>query len=93
MCHLANISYRLGREAPFAEKPKDLGNNEHVLASVKAIEDQLVGALGMDLTKFKYTLGAKLQFCPKEEKFVGNTEADKLLSRPYRAPFVVPEKV
>ncbi len=93
MCHLANISYRLGREAPFSEKPKDLGDNEHVAASVKAIEDQLVGALGMDLAKFKYTLGAKLQFCPKTEKFVGNTEADKLLTRPYRAPFVVPEKV
>jgi predicted dehydrogenase len=93
MCHLANISYRLGREVPFADKPKELGDNQHIAASVKAIEDQLVGALGMDLKKFKYTLGAKLQFCPKAEKFVGNTEADKLLTRPYRAPFVVPEKV
>jgi predicted dehydrogenase len=93
LCHLANISYRLGADVPFSQKPKGLGDNEHVLASVKSIEDQLQGALGMDLGKYTYTLGAKLQFCPKAEKFVGNTDADKLLSRAYRAPFVVPEKV
>jgi len=93
MCHLANISYRLGRHVPFEEKPKELGDNEHIAASVQAIEEQLVGALGMDLKKFTYTLGAKLQFCPKEEKFLDNAEANKLLTRPYRAPFVVPEKV
>jgi len=93
LCHLANISFRLGREAPFAEKPCGLGDNEHVLASVKSIEDQLQGALGMDLKKYTYTLGAKLQFCPKAEKFLGNPDADKLLTRPYRAPFCVPEKV
>ena len=93
MCHLANVSYRLGHEVPFGEKPKELGDSELVAASVKAIEDQLVGALGMDLKKYTYTLGTKLQFCPKAEKFLGNTEADKLLTRPYRAPFVVPEKV
>jgi len=93
MCHLANISYRLGHEVPFSEKPTVLGNSEHVLASVKAIEEQLVGALGMDLKKFKYTLGAKIKFCPKAEKFLDNAEADKLLTRNYRPPFCVPEKV
>jgi hypothetical protein len=30
---------------------------------------------------------------PKTEKFKGNAEADKLLTRDYRAPYVVPEKV
>jgi hypothetical protein len=93
LCHLANVSFRLGREVPFAEKPAGLGENEHVAASVKSIEEQLRGALGMDLKKYTYTLGAKLQFCPKAEKFLGNPDADKLLTRPYRAPFCVPEKV
>lgn len=93
LCHLANISYRLGTDVPFCQKPKALGENEHVLASVKQVEEQLQGALGMDLANYTYTLGAKLQFCPKAEKFIGNTEADKLLTRAYRAPFVVPEKV
>jgi hypothetical protein len=30
---------------------------------------------------------------PKTERFKGNAAADALLTRPYRAPFVVPEKV
>ena len=93
MCHLANVSVRLGRDVPFSEKPCGLGENEHVVASVKSIEDELQGALGMDLKKYTYTLGAKLQFCPKAEKFLGNPDADKLLTRPYRSPFCVPEKV
>ncbi len=93
MCHLANISYRLGHEVPFTEKPTALGDNEHVLASVKSIEDQLVGALGMDLKKFKYTLGTKVKFCPKAEKFIDNPAADKFLTRAPRPPFCVPEKV
>jgi len=27
------------------------------------------------------------------EKFIGNTAADALLTREYRAPFIVPERV
>jgi hypothetical protein len=30
---------------------------------------------------------------PKTEKFTNNPEANKLLTREYRKPFVVPEKV
>ena len=35
----------------------------------------------------------KLNFDAKTEKFIGDDEANKLLTRPYRGPFVVPEKV
>jgi hypothetical protein len=38
-------------------------------------------------------VGRKLEFDSKTEKFVNDKEADKLLTRVYRAPFVVPEKV
>jgi hypothetical protein len=38
-------------------------------------------------------MGRKLEFDPKTEKFVTDKEADKLLTRVYRAPFVVPENV
>lgn len=93
LCHLANISYRLGQEVPFGQGYDALGSSEHVQASIKAIEEQLEGALGMDLTKSKYQLGAKLTFDPKTEKFIDNAEANKLLTRDYRRPFVVPDKV
>ena len=35
----------------------------------------------------------KCYHVPQTEKFVGDAEADKLLTREYRQPFVVPEKV
>ena len=91
--HLGNISYRLGKQAPFGKEYDALGQNEHIDASVKAIEEQLKGVLGMDLSKATYQLGAKLRFDPKTEKFIDNPEADKLLTRNYREPFVVRETV
>lgn len=45
------------------------------------------------LGNIAYRLGRVLTFDPKNEKFVGDKEADKMLTRDYRAPFVVPEKV
>jgi predicted dehydrogenase len=92
LCHLGNISYRLGREAGFTEKP-NLGSDQRILDSLAAIEDNLKGALKMDLAKAKYTMGPRLEFDPKAEKFIGNERANALLTRPYRAPYVVPEKV
>ena len=38
----------------------------------------------------KLTLGPVLKMDPKTEKFIGNAEADKQLTRDYRKPFVVP---
>lgn len=45
------------------------------------------------LTNIAYRLQRRLQFDPAKMKFVGDTEADKMLTRPYRKPYVVPEKV
>jgi hypothetical protein len=91
LCHLGNISYRLAKERPF-EKPKDFSDNAvvgesimHTLANTKAI--------GVDPEKATLWVGPKLEFDPAMEKFVNNAAADKLLTRNYRAPFVVPEKV
>jgi hypothetical protein len=45
------------------------------------------------LGNISYRLGRQLTFDPAREKFVGDAEADKMLKRDYRKPFVVPEKV
>ena len=37
-------------------------------------------------------LGAVLKFDPNREEFIDNSVADKLLTREYREPFVVPAK-
>jgi hypothetical protein len=47
----------------------------------------------VDLHKTTAALGMWLKLNPKTERFIGSAEADKLLTRDYRAPFVVPEKV
>jgi len=45
------------------------------------------------LGNIAYRLGRKLKFDPKTERFVGDSEADAMLTRRYRPPFVVPETV
>jgi predicted dehydrogenase len=89
LCHLANISYRLGHEASFSQTPTELGEQEEVHKTFAWFKEMLVG-LGVDLDKTTYRLGRVLQFDPQAEKFVGAPEADKLLTREYRAPFLVP---
>jgi len=45
------------------------------------------------LGNIAYRLGRRLEFDPAQEKFVGDEEANRMLRRDYRKPFVVPEKV
>lgn len=40
-----------------------------------------------------YRMGRELNFDPEKEKFIKDKEADKLLTRKYREPYVMPEKV
>ena len=44
----------------------------------------------VDLQKTPLTLGATLRMKPGHEEFVGNDQANALLTREYRKPFVVP---
>jgi predicted dehydrogenase len=45
------------------------------------------------LGNIAYRLDRVLKFDPAAEKFIGDAEADKMLTRKYRAPYIVPEKV
>jgi predicted dehydrogenase len=45
------------------------------------------------LGNIAYRLERVLTFNPKTEKFVNDPEADKMLTREYRAPYVVPDNV
>ncbi len=57
------------------------------------MKEHLGKANKLNLDDLAYRLGPTLRFDPQAEKFIGSDDADKLLSRPYRAPFVVPEEV
>jgi hypothetical protein len=52
-----------------------------------------LAANGVDVATDQLTLGEFLKMNPQSEKFLGNPAADKLLTREYRAPYIVPETV
>ncbi len=92
LCHTGNIAYRVGKKAtPGAIKEKIQGN-KNALDSFERMATHLA-ANKVDISTDQLTLGEYLQFDPKTEKFIGNPAADKLLTREYRAGFIVPEKV
>jgi predicted dehydrogenase len=94
LCHLANISYRLGEPAPFNRASQTLGDNKLVVETFNNLSDNLK-AIGLKLEDTNYMLGRALEFDPKAERFTGQAAeaANPLLSRAYRQPFVVPQQV
>jgi len=92
LCHLANISYRLGEKTSLTEVQKHLGDlqvHDDVQETLERTRHYLVDA-GVDLEKTPMTLGRHLRLDGDKEKFLDNPEADALLRREYRASFVVP---
>ena len=92
LCHLANISYRLGEAVPFSKKKMALGDNTQVVESLETIRGNL-NAVGMKLEESEYILGRELTMNPETETFVDDTQADQLLTREYREEFAVPTKI
>ena len=91
LCHLPNISYRLGEtklvsgDAPFEQSPG--GNDAYGRMAAHLKED------GIDLEKVPLRVGRTIRFDGATETIPGDPEATKFLSREYRKPFVVPENV
>jgi predicted dehydrogenase len=92
LCHLANISYRLGHDESFGAKLAQFGDEEEVHKTFDWFKEMLTG-IGVELDRTTYRLGRLLKFDPQKEKFVDAPEADRLLTREYRAPYVVPTEV
>ncbi len=94
LCHMGNISYRIGAES----------SNEHIKEVIRGDKDSLeaferfadhLAANGVGLKKTPAILGPWLKMNSKKERFIGkfSKRANKLLTRDYREPFVVPERV
>ena len=92
LCHTGNISYRLGQQAEPDEIQATLKGDNAALDTLARMEEHLA-ANGVDLKQSKLALGPVLKMDPKKERFIGNDKANQLLTRNYRAPFVVPKKV
>jgi predicted dehydrogenase len=93
LCHLANISYRLGEDLPFDPQTRAFGDNKEAYETLQRLEEHLGKGNGLKLADVKYRVGRKLQVDATSETFVGDADANRLLTRPYRKPFVVPERL
>ena len=92
LCHTGNISYRLGKKYK-AEQIRDRIKNDKDAAEAYSRMQEHLGRNGIDLKKAEIVLGPVLTMDPKTERFKGNSEANKMLTRKYRAPYVIPDMV
>jgi predicted dehydrogenase len=92
LCHTGNISYRLGRATSSTEIKEQIKGDKNATETFERMAEHLA-ANGVDLEKTKATMGVPLMMDPRVEKFIGNPAADALLTREYRKPYVVPERV
>ena len=91
LCHLGNVSYRLGNAISVADIQKRFDGDDEATATL----DRVVSHLGknkVDLASQQLTSGLDLRIDPKKEVFISSAaaEANPYLSRDYRKPFVVP---
>ncbi len=92
LCHTGNISYRLGSKRSSNEIREEIKGSKHALETYERMQTHLE-ANKIDLNNEKLTLGPMLSMNPNRRRFIGNTEANALLTRHYRRPYVVPEVV
>lgn len=92
LCHLGNISYRLGEQLGVEEawkkiEPAKTSDNakdtfERTMAHLKDNK--------LDMASIKLGVGPVLPLDPKSERFTSSDEANKMLTRDYRKGFEVP---
>lgn len=93
LCHLGNLSYRLGTEVPFRSKSRPFGDHDYANQTWERLEEHLAKNRGLKLESMSYRVGRALRFDPTAERFVDDPQADQLLTRQYRKPFVIPDGV
>lgn len=92
LCHLGNVSYQLGEMQPFNPKSNALGDDKEGGETVERMCEHLK-ANHLKLPELQYRLGRKLRIDPTKETFLGDEQANALLTREYRKGFEVPAKV
>jgi hypothetical protein len=91
LCHLANISHRLGRATPGPQTHDLIKSNAPLHEAYGRMREHLA-ANKVDLAKTPLTFGVPLLIDQEAEHFTGPdaARANDMLKRDYRAPFVVP---
>lgn len=91
LCHLGNISHRLGQVTPEAEVREQV-QSDATLTEANGRMMEHLEANNVDLGKTPLTFGMPLLVDAKAERLTGPDAArgNAMLTREYRAPFVVP---
>jgi len=77
---------------PFSKQSQAFGDDKEAYETLTRMEEHLKET-GLALDGLNYRLGRKLTFDAGTESFVSDAEANQLLTRPYRAPFLVPDRM
>ncbi|MEX2185940.1 MAG: Gfo/Idh/MocA family oxidoreductase [Pirellulales bacterium] len=93
LCHLGNIAYRAGKNCPYEEAKKEIAENDAAAELFESMTDNLAKGNDIDVDKLDVRMSPTLIFDAAAERFVDNDAANALLTRKYREPFVVPDKV
>jgi predicted dehydrogenase len=92
LSHVSNISFRLGQAQSPAEILERIQGEPGMTEAAGRMFEHLA-ANGVDFSDTPIRLGVPLRIDPEPQRFVGNDEANALLTQDYRAPYVVPETV
>jgi predicted dehydrogenase len=92
LCHTGNISYLLGTKMSADELDKSIATLQTQDNAKDTLERTLkhLAENEVNMAATKLQVGPVLKCDPVSEIFPGNAEANKLLTRDYRKPFVVP---
>jgi predicted dehydrogenase len=93
LCHLGNISYRLGTKARLSGKIKSLGKDKMVGEAFESMKRHVIDVAKVNAADVTYRLGQKLTFDAATEQFLDDPAANQQLRGPRRKPYVVPESV
>ncbi|MHC4434786.1 MAG: Gfo/Idh/MocA family protein [Planctomycetota bacterium] len=94
LCHMGNISYRLGEVASRDEVMESVKSSKKLPDAFDRLQEHLLQNV-VDVQKTPRLLGPWLTMDSDAERFTGqfSDRANEHLSRNYREPFVVPERV
>jgi predicted dehydrogenase len=88
LCHIANASYRVGRQTPPDQMREELKGNADAQECLGRMREHLA-ANNVDLARTPVVMGALLQIDPYTERFSNSHKANKYYRREYRKPFVL----
>jgi predicted dehydrogenase len=94
LSHMGNISHRIGKRTAQTDILDAIGDNKDMVEVYHRFKAHLIEN-HVDLKKKPAVLGPMLTMNSKTERFTGDfsAEANMLLTRNYRRPFVVPDMI